>query len=212
MNSLPAPKPLDYRAKDNTKDTAMTADSNPKLQVIPTAVPEVLIIEPKAFGDNRGWFTESFNASDFASATGLNVQFVQDNHSFSRQWTLRGMHYQLKHTQGKLVRVTAGSVFDVAVDMRKDSSTFGKWVGVELSAENHKQLWVPPGFAHGFLVLSETAEFLYKTTDYYDPSSEACLSWCDPRVKIDWPIPLGKQALLNAKDAAGLSWDQAPKF
>jgi dTDP-4-dehydrorhamnose 3,5-epimerase len=212
MNSVPVPKPLAYPAKDNTKDTAMTANSNPKLQVTPTAIPEVLIIEPKVFGDNRGWFTESFNASDFANATGLHVQFVQDNHSFSKQWTLRGMHYQLKHTQGKLVRVTAGSVFDVTVDMRKDSSTFGKWVGVELSAENHKQLWVPSGFAHGFLVLSETAEFLYKTTDYYDPSSEACLSWCDSAVKIDWPIPLGKQALLNAKDAAGLAWNQAPKF
>ena len=145
-------------------------------------------------------------------ASNLHVEFVQDNHSFSRQWTLRGLHYQLKHTQGKLVRVTAGCVFDVAVDLRKDSTTFGKWVGLELSAENHKQLWIPPGFAHGFLVLSETAEFLYKTTDYYDPQSEVCLSWCDPSIKIDWPIPLGKQALLNAKDTAGLSWDQAPKF
>jgi dTDP-4-dehydrorhamnose 3,5-epimerase len=190
----------------------MTADSNSKLQVTPTAIPEVLVLEPKVFGDNRGWFTESFNANDFATATGLDVEFVQDNHSFSRQWTLRGMHYQLKHTQGKLVRVTAGSVFDVAVDLRKDSTTFGQWVGEILSAENHKQLWVPPGFAHGFLVLSEAAEFLYKTTDYYNPQSEACLSWCDPTVKIDWPIPLGKQALLNAKDAAGLAWNQAPKF
>jgi len=203
---------LAYPVKDKIKDTAMTADSNSKLQVTPTAIPEVLIIEPKLFGDNRGWFTESFNANDFAKATGLDVQFVQDNHSLSRQWTLRGMHYQLKHTQGKLVRVTAGSAFDVAVDMRKDSSTFSKWVGLELSSENHKQVWVPPGFAHGFLVLSETAEFLYKTTDYYDPSSEVCLSWCDPTVKIDWPIPLGKQALLNAKDAAGLAWGAAPKF
>ena len=208
MNSIPPHNPLVYQAKGKE----MTADSNPKLQVTPTAIPEVLIIEPKVFGDNRGWFTESFNANDFAKASGLNIQFVQDNHSFSRQWTLRGMHYQLKHTQGKLVRVTVGSVFDAAVDMRKDSSAFGKWVGVELSADNHKQLWVPPGFAHGFLVLSETAEFLYKTTDYYDPSSEACLSWCDPTVAIEWPIPLGKQALLNAKDAAGLAWDQAPKF
>ena len=212
MSSVPARKPLAYPAKDNTKDTAMTADSSPKLQVTLTAIPDVLILEPKVFGDNRGWFTESFNADDFATASGLKVEFVQDNHSFSRQWTLRGMHYQLKHTQGKLVRVTAGSVFDVVVDLRKDSATFGQWVGVELSSENHKQLWVPPGFAHGFLVLSETAEFLYKTTDYYDPQSEACLSWCDPTVNIDWPIPLGKQALLNAKDAAGLSWDQAPKF
>jgi dTDP-4-dehydrorhamnose 3,5-epimerase len=212
MNSIPAHNPLAYPVKDKIKDTAMTADSNSKLQVTPTAIPEVLIIEPKVFGDNRGWFTESFNANDFAKVTGLDVQFVQDNHSFSRQWTLRGMHYQLKHTQGKLVRVTAGSVFDVVVDLRKDSSTFSKWVGLELSSENHKQVWVPPGFAHGFLALSETAEFLYKTTDYYEPSSEVCLSWCDPTVKIDWPIPLGKQALLNAKDAAGLAWGAAPKF
>jgi dTDP-4-dehydrorhamnose 3,5-epimerase len=190
----------------------MTENQNTKLQVTPTTIPDVLILEPKMFGDNRGWFTESFNAKDFFIATGLDVQFVQDNHSFSKQWTLRGLHYQLKHTQGKLVRVTAGSVFDVAVDLRKDSTTFGKWLGVELSSENHKQLWIPPGFAHGFLVLSETAEFLYKTTDYYDPQSEVCLSWCDPSIKIDWPIPLGKQALLNAKDAAGLAWDAAPKF
>ena len=186
------------------------ADS--KLQVTPTAIPDVLIIEPKVFGDNRGWFTESFNANDFAKATNLTVEFVQDNHSFSRQWTLRGLHYQLKHTQGKLVRVTTGSVFDVAVDLRKDSSTFGKWIGVELSSENRKQMWVPPGFAHGFLVLSETAEFLYKTTDYYDPISEACLSWSDSSIGIEWPIPLGKKALLNAKDAACLAWDAAPKF
>jgi len=190
----------------------MTADLNSKLKITPTAIPDVLIVEPKVFGDNRGWFTESFNVQDFAKATNLNVEFVQDNHSFSRQWTLRGMHYQLQHTQGKLVRVTAGSVFDAVVDLRKDSSTFGQWASEILSAENHKQLWVPPGFAHGFLVLSEAAEFLYKTTDYYDPQSEACLSWCDPTVNIDWPIPLGKQALLNAKDAVGLAWDRAPKF
>jgi dTDP-4-dehydrorhamnose 3,5-epimerase len=183
-----------------------------KLQVTPTAIENLLVLNPNVYGDQRGWFTESFNAKDFVKATGLHVKFVQDNHSFSRQWTLRGLHYQLKHTQGKLVRVVAGSVYDVSVDLRKNSKTFGKWVGIELSSENHKQLWVPPGFANGFLVLSETAEFLYKTTDYYDPSSEACLSWCDPTVKIDWPIPLGKQALLNAKDAAGLAWDLAPKF
>jgi dTDP-4-dehydrorhamnose 3,5-epimerase len=183
-----------------------------KLQITPTALENMVILETKVFGDNRGWFTESFNANDFAEATGLDVQFVQDNHSYSRQWTLRGLHYQTQHTQGRLVRVVSGSVFDVSVDLRKNSKTFGKWVGIELSSENHKQLWVPPGFAHGFLVLSETAEFLYKTTDYYDPQSESCLSWCDPTIKIDWPIPLGKQALLNAKDAAGLAWDRAPKF
>jgi dTDP-4-dehydrorhamnose 3,5-epimerase len=182
------------------------------LRVTPTAIAEVLIIEPKVFGDNRGWFSETFNAKDFVIATGLDVQFVQDNHSFSRQWTLRGMHYQLKHTQGKLVRVTSGSVFDVVVDLRKSSTTFGKWVGELLSAENHKQLWVPPGFAHGFLVLSETAEFLYKTTDYYDPGNQVCLSWCDPTVAIEWHIPQGKHALLNDKDSSGLAWEFAPKF
>ena len=208
MNSIAIHKPL----ASLQNDKAMTENQNTKLQATPTIIPDVLVLEPKVFGDNRGWFTESFNANDFAKATRLDVGFVQDNHSFSRQWTLRGLHYQIKHTQGKLVRVTAGSVFDVAVDLRKDSATFGKWVGELLSAENHKQLWIPPGLAHGFLVLSETAEFLYKTTDYYDPQSEVCLSWSDPSIKIDWPIPLGKQTLLNAKDAAGLSWDQAPKL
>ncbi len=183
-----------------------------KLKVTPTSIADVLIIEPKVFSDHRGWFTESFNSNDFAIATGLNVQFVQDNHSFSRQWTLRGMHYQLRHTQGKLVRVTAGRVYDVVVDLRKHSRSFGKWIGLELSAENHKQLWVPPGFAHGFLVLSETAEFFYKTTDYYDPSSEACLLWCDPVVGIEWPLPQDQHALLNVKDTACLAWDAAPKF
>jgi len=183
-----------------------------KIQIAPTAIDDLLVLNPNVYGDNRGWFTESFNAQDFAKVVGYKVEFVQDNHSYSRQWTLRGLHYQTQHTQGRLVRVVAGSVFDVSVDLRKNSKTFGKWVGIELSCENHKQLWVPPGFAHGFLVLSETAEFLYKTTDYYDPDSEVCLSWCDPTVSIEWPIPLGKQALLNAKDAAGLSWDQAPKL
>lgn len=190
----------------------MTMDTNTKLQVKSTAIPEVLMVEPKVFGDQRGWFTESFNAKDFANATGLKVEFVQDNHSFSWQWTLRGLHYQLEHTQGKLVRVTAGSVFDVVVDLRKTSATFGQWVGEILSAENRRQLWIPPGFAHGFLVLSKTAEFLYKTSDYYDPQSQVCLSWNDPTVSIHWPIPAGVEVSLNAKDTAGLSWDQAPKF
>jgi dTDP-4-dehydrorhamnose 3,5-epimerase len=185
---------------------------NFKISVTPTAIPDVLIIEPKVFGDERGWFTESFNAHEFSGATGLSEGFVQDNHSFSRQSTLRGMHYQLERTQGKLVRVMSGAVFDVAVDLRKSSSTFGKWVGVELSAENHKQLWVPAGFAHGFLVLSPTAEFLYKTTDYYHPQSEVCLSWNDPSIGIEWPLTKGVAPNLNAKDAAGLSWEQAPKF
>ena len=182
------------------------------LQITPTAILDVLVIEPKVFGDERGWFSESFNAQNFAQATGLAVNFVQDNHSFSRQWTLRGLHYQLEKPQGKLVRVVAGSVFDVVVDIRKDSPTYGKWVGIELSAQNHKQMWIPPSLAHGFLVLSETAEFLYKTTDYYDSSSEVCLSWCDPAVGIKWPMSQSQQVLLNTKDAAGLAWDTVPKF
>jgi len=185
---------------------------HPKIAVTPTTISDVLVIEPKVFGDERGWFTESFNAQDFLDATDLNVNFVQDNHSFSRQSILRGMHYQLEKTQGKLVRVISGSVYDVAVDLRKSSPTYGKWVGVELSAENHKQLWIPPGFAHGFLVLSPTAEFLYKTTDYYHPQSEACLAWNDASVAIQWPLPSGVAPNLNAKDSAGLSWDQVPKF
>lgn len=183
-----------------------------KILVTPTAIPDVLVIEPKVFGDDRGWFTESFNAQDFSDATGLNVVFVQDNHSFSRQSTLRGMHYQLEKTQGKLVRVVSGAVYDVAVDLRKTSPSFGKWVGVELSADNHKQLWIPAGFAHGFLVLSPTAEFLYKTTDYYHPQSEVCLAWDDPAVAIQWPLASSALPNLNTKDSAGLSWEQAPKF
>jgi dTDP-4-dehydrorhamnose 3,5-epimerase len=186
--------------------------SSSKLQLTATAIHDVFIVEPKVFGDERGWFTESFNAEDFASATGLDIRFVQDNHSFSRQWTLRGLHYQMEKTQGKLVRVVAGSVFDVAVDIRKDSPTYGKWVGLELSAENHKQLWIPAQLAHGFLVLSPTAEFLYKTTDYYHPQSEACLAWNDPAVGIEWPLPAGIQPNMNAKDAGGLLCDAAPKF
>jgi len=188
----------------------MTATT--KLQVTPTAIHNVLIIEPKVFGDGRGWFTESFNAGDFSAATGLDIEFVQDNHSFSRQWTLRGLHYQLENIQGKLVRVVAGSVFGVVVDIRQDSPTYGKWMGIELSAKNHKQLWIPPKLAHGFLVLSETAEFLYKTTDYYHPQSEVCLAWNDPAVGIEWPLPVGIAPNINAKDLAGLSWAKAPKF
>ena len=190
--------------------------SNPaaanKLKVEATAIHDVLVLEPKVFGDKRGWFTESFNALDFAQATGLTVDFVQDNHSFSRQWTLRGMHFQQEHVQGKLVRVIAGAVFDAVVDLRKTSPTFGKWVGIELSAQNHRQLWVPPGLAHGFLVLSEAAEFLYKTTDYYHPQSEVCLAWNDSSIAIDWPLPSGVLPNVNAKDAAGLAWDAVPKF
>ncbi|WP_216234943.1 dTDP-4-dehydrorhamnose 3,5-epimerase [Polynucleobacter wuianus] len=191
----------------------MSGSNQPlKIAVTPTAIADILIIEPRVFGDERGWFTESFNLQEFSQATGLNVNFVQDNHSFSRQSTLRGMHYQLEKTQGRLVRVVSGSVFDVAVDLRKDSQTYRKWVGVELSAENHKQLWIPAGFAHGFLVLSTTAEFLYKTTDYYHPQSEVCLAWDDPLVGIQWPLIAGVSPNLNAKDSAGLPWDQVPKF
>ena len=183
-----------------------------KIQVSSTAIHDVLVIELKVFGDERGWFTESFNANDFFNVTGLDVEFVQDNHSFSRQWTLRGLHYQLEQTQGKLVRVVAGSVFDVVVDIREDSPSYGKWAGHELSAQNHKQLWIPPKLAHGFLVLSESAEFLYKTTDYYHPQSEACLVWNDPVIGIRWPLPAGISPNMNAKDMAGLLWDDAPKF
>ncbi len=186
--------------------------SSTKLKLSKTAVDGVYIVEPKVFGDERGWFTESFNARDFASSIEQDYEFVQDNHSFSRQSTLRGLHYQTQKTQGKLVRVLAGAVFDVAVDIRKQSPTYGKWVGIELSAENHRQMWIPPGLAHGFLVLTPTAEFLYKTTDYYDPSSEVCLAWDDPTVAIKWPLPDGIPPNMNAKDLAGLSWDQAPKF
>ena len=180
--------------------------------VTKTDLPEVLILEPKVFGDDRGFFFESFNQRDFQQATGLDMNFVQDNHSKSSQGVLRGLHYQIQHPQGKLVRVTQGTVFDVAVDLRRSSPNFGKWVGVILSDDNKHQLWIPPGFAHGFLVLSDTAQFLYKTTDYYDPKSEVCLSWCDPTLGIQWPIPPCVEVSLNAKDAAGLSWDQAPKF
>lgn len=183
-----------------------------KLQVTPMAIHDVLLIEPHVFGDDRGWFMESYNAQDFRTATGLDVEFVQDNQSFSRQWTLRGLHYQLEQTQGKLVRVVAGSVFDVAVDIRQDSPSYGKWVGVELTAQNHRQLWLPPGMAHGFLVLSGSAEFFYKTTDFYHPESEVCLAWNDAQAAIEWPLPFGQPPNLNTKDSAGLSWDVAPKL
>ncbi|ROM77441.1 dTDP-4-dehydrorhamnose 3,5-epimerase [Pseudomonas brassicacearum] len=158
------------------------------MNVIATTLPGVLIIEPKVFGDERGFFYESFNAKAFKDATGVDVQFVQDNHSRSQKGVLRGLHYQLQNTQGKLVRVTAGEVLDVAVDIRRSSPHFGKWAAVRLSADNHRQLWVPQGFAHGFVVLSEYAEFLYKTTDYYDPTSERSLLWNDPQLNIDWQL------------------------
>jgi dTDP-4-dehydrorhamnose 3,5-epimerase len=158
------------------------------LKVTPTAIPDVLVIEPKVFGDSRGFFFESFNQKAFNDATGLNEIFVQDNHSRSAKGVLRGLHYQLLQPQGKLVRVVRGAVFDVAVDIRKNSATFGKWVGVALSEDNHQQLWVPAGFAHGFLVLSESADFLYKTTDYYAPADERCIVWNDADLEISWPL------------------------
>lgn len=177
----------------------------------PTAISDILIIEPKVFGDDRGWFFESFNEKDFSAAVGHDVIFTQDNHSFSKKGVLRGLHYQLEQTQGKLVRVSSGSVFDVAVDLRQSSSTFGKWVGVELSAENKKQLWIPPGFAHGFLVLSESAEFLYKTTDYWHAVSDRCIIWDDLTLAIQWPS-IGMEPILSPKDAQGVSFLSAKYF
>ncbi len=164
-------------------------------------IPDVFIIEPKVFGDDRGFFYESYNAAAFREATGVQVEFVQDNHSRSQKGVLRGLHYQIENPQGKLVRVTQGKVLDVAVDIRRASATFGRWVGVELSAENCRQLWVPAGFAHGFVVLSDTAEFLYKTTDYYTPSAERCIRWDDPTLDIDWQLDQAPQ--LSAKDQLG---------
>jgi len=178
--------------------------------VTKTDLPEVLILEPKVFGDDRGFFFESFNQKDFQRATGLDVNFVQDNHSKSSQGVLRGLHYQIQHPQGKLVRVTLGSVFDVAVDLRRSSPNFGKWVGVALSADNKRQLWVPPGFAHGFVVTSESAEFLYKTTDYWYPEHERSLLWCDPDIGIRWPWQDDPQ--LAAKDVAGKYLSEADVF
>ncbi|MEZ5605713.1 MAG: dTDP-4-dehydrorhamnose 3,5-epimerase [Burkholderiaceae bacterium] len=181
------------------------------MQALPTALEGVLILEPAVFGDARGFFMESYNRRRFAAATGLDVDFVQDNHSRSTRGVLRGLHYQLRQPQGKLVRVTQGAVFDVAVDIRPGSPSFGRWVGVELTADNHRQLWVPPGLAHGFVVLSDSADFLYKTTDYYAPEHERCIAWDDPAIGIDWPLAAhGIDApLLSAKDRAGLPLAQA---
>jgi dTDP-4-dehydrorhamnose 3,5-epimerase len=171
------------------------------MKVTQTAIPEVLILEPKVFGDSRGFFLESFNARTFREVTGLDVDFVQDNHSRSGRGVLRGLHYQLQQPQGKLVRVVRGAVYDVAVDVRRNSPTFGKWVGAELSEDNNCQFWVPPGFAHGFVVLSESADFLYKTTDYYAPQHERCIMWNDPAIGIDWHFD--GEPLLSAKDKEG---------
>ena len=171
------------------------------MNVIPQAIPDVLVIEPKVFGDERGFFFESFNRRQFAEIIGRDVDFVQDNHSRSAKNVLRGLHYQIQHPQGKLVRVVQGVVFDVAVDIRKSSPTFGQYVGVELSAENKRMFWVPEGFAHGFVVLSDTAEFLYKTTDYWAPEFERCIAWNDPTIAIKWPIQ--GQPALSGKDQQG---------
>jgi len=180
------------------------------MKAIPTAIPDLLVLEPKVFGDARGFFFESFNARAFRDATGLDEQFVQDNHSRSARGVLRGLHYQIRQPQGKLVRVVRGVVFDVAVDLRRRSPTFGRWDGVELSEDNHRQLWIPPGFAHGFVVLSESADFLYKTTDYYAPEYERCLSWNDPAVGVDWPLDGEPQ--LSAKDRQGKSLTECEVF
>ena len=180
------------------------------MKVIKTEIPDVLIIEPKVFGDERGFFYESFNKKNFEEATGVTAEFVQDNHSKSAKGVLRGLHYQIKQAQGKLVRVVSGEVLDVAVDIRRSSKSFGKWVGVVLSAENKKQMWIPQGFAHGFVVLSDTAEFLYKTTDYYSPKYERCIRWDDADLSINWQ--LDKSPLVSDKDAEGASLKEADIF
>jgi dTDP-4-dehydrorhamnose 3,5-epimerase len=176
-----------------------------------TPLQDVVLIEPQVFGDARGFFLESWQEKKFAEA-GINAKFVQDNHSRSSQWTLRGLHFQTQHTQGKLVRVTSGSVFDVMVDLRRSSSTFGKWWGIELSAENHRILWVPEGLAHGIIITSESADFLYKCTDLYSPTHEKTLAWNDPKVAVVWPLPAGVTPKLSAKDAVGQSFEQIETF
>ncbi len=181
------------------------------MKATPTAIADVLRIEPTVFGDDRGFFFESFNQRIFREVTGLDVDFVQDNHSKSARGVLRGLHYQIQQAQGKLVRVVAGEVFDVAVDLRRNSPTFGRWVGEILSADNKRQLWIPPGMAHGFLVLSQTAEFLYKTTDYWAPEFERCIAWDDPTLGINWP-PLDAPPLLSGKDAKGVAFIEAELF
>lgn len=181
------------------------------MRALPTSIPDVVLIEPKVFGDARGFFLESFNQRTFNRVTGTDYQFVQDNHSHSSRGVLRGLHYQIEQPQGKLVRVVQGRVWDVAVDIRKNSPTFGQWVGVELAGDNHHQLWIPPGFAHGFVVLSEYADFLYKTTDYYAPQHERCIIWNDPDLAIAWP-DMGKLPALSAKDAVGESFRRAEVF
>ncbi len=181
------------------------------MRVTPTSIPDVLIVEPRVFGDARGFFYESFNQKKFKEGTGVDVEFVQDNHSRSSKGVLRGLHYQIKNPQGKLVRVVRGAVFDVAVDVRRTSPTFGQWFGLELNEENHRQLWVPPGMAHGFVVLSETADFLNKTTEYYAPEHERCILWSDPEIGIDWPS-IGLDPVLSTKDLQGQLLGSAEVF
>jgi dTDP-4-dehydrorhamnose 3,5-epimerase len=181
------------------------------VQFEPLAIPEVVLVRPRVFGDARGFFFESWEQRKFF-AGGIDAQFVQDNQSRSGRYTLRGLHYQLVRPQGKLVRVTSGAVFDVAVDLRRSSPTFGRWVGAELSDENKHMLWVPPGFAHGFLVLSAVADFVYKCTDYYAPEAERCIRWDDPQLAIRWPLTAGSAPILSAKDAAGVSFGAAEYF
>ena len=180
------------------------------MKVTPTAIPEVLLLEPQVFGDDRGFFFESYNARKFESLTGIAANFVQDNHSKSARNVLRGLHYQIRQPQGKLVRVVAGAIFDVVVDLRASSPFFGRWVGAELSAENRLQMWVPPGFAHGFVVTSESAECLYKTTDYWAPEHERALLWNDPALAIDWP--LSGPPMLSVKDSSGVRLADAEVF
>ena len=182
------------------------------MQVIPSRIPEVVLLEPKVFGDRRGFFFESFNHKSFAEKVGVTVKFVQDNHSKSGRHILRGLHYQIQQTQGKLVRTIAGEIFDVAVDIRRSSPTYGQWVGELLSADNKRQLWIPPGFAHGFVVLSESAEVLYKATDYYAPEHERCIRWNDDDLGIDWPLPAGVEPILSDKDLAAPPFAAAEVF
>ena len=182
------------------------------MKAISTSIPDVLIIEPRVFGDSRGFFFESFNQKNFNQAAGIDVNFVQDNHSRSVKGVLRGLHYQIRQPQGKLVRVARGAVFDVAVDIRKSSPTFGQWVGVELTEDNYRQVWVPPGFAHGFYVLSESADFLYKTTDYYIPDFERSVAWNDPKIAISWPVEAGAQPIISAKDSIAPALADAEVF
>lgn len=181
------------------------------MKFVKTPLQDVVLIEPQIFGDQRGFFLETYQVKKFAAA-GIQADFVQDNHSRSSQWTLRGLHFQTEHTQGKLVRVTRGSVYDVVVDLRRSSSSFGKWWGVELSDENHRMLWVPPGLAHGILITSPTADFLYKCTDLYSPTHERTLAWDDPAVRVDWPLPSGVTPKLSAKDAVGKSLQDIENF